>query len=355
MMKRPKINLMFFLITLVCVVFLLPPASQAESHLTVLTYHGFGTQLSEYFLPPDVFRGQILYMKNNGYNFLSLAEVEEHLRTGDSFPDNAVFITVDDAYLSTYTEAFPFLKKHDIPWALYVYTEVIEEEHPGDYPSFVTWDMLEEMVDAGVYIGNHSHTHSYFLNPRDDYDTWIEEEILKAEEKLEERLDVEITSYAPPYGIYDTYMLDEIRDHTDYNTVLTSDAGVVDQRNDTFLLPRFEIRESTLAVGFLTTIDRRPLPVEEFSPAAGARLDSTPDTIYINLKEPENVLDDLVEIYLLGAGQLDWDWKDRSAGRLVARIPGELKNSWNTVTIRAVDPESRRYRKYSFSFIYSPD
>lgn len=348
-------KLFVWVILLISVVFLPISAlsAETESHLTILTYHGFGTQLSEYFLPPDVFQGQILYMKNNGFNFLSLEEVEEHLRSGEPFPENAVFITVDDAYLTAYTEAFPFLKKHDIPWTLYVYTEVIEEEHPGEYSAFVTWDMLEDMVEAGVDIGNHSHTHSYFTTPQDDYDTWIEEEILKAEEKLEERLDVEITSYAPPYGIYDTYMLDEIRDHTDYNTVLTSDAGVVDQRNDTFLLPRFEIRESTLEIGFLTTIDRRPLPVEDFSPAAGARLDSTPDTIHINLKEPENVLDDLVEIYLLGAGQLDWDWKDRSAGKLVARIPGELKNSWNTVTIRAVDPESRRYRKFSFSFIYS--
>ena len=58
----------------------------------------------------ETFRQHLRYLEMTGYNVIPLRHLYEYV-TGKraSIPKNAVVITIDDGWRSTYTEAFPEL------------------------------------------------------------------------------------------------------------------------------------------------------------------------------------------------------------------------------------------------------
>jgi peptidoglycan/xylan/chitin deacetylase (PgdA/CDA1 family) len=49
-------------------------------------------------------------------------------------------------------------KKYDIPATLFINTKTVGG---GDY---MTWGELKDVVKHDIEIGNHTHSHAYFLN-----------------------------------------------------------------------------------------------------------------------------------------------------------------------------------------------
>jgi peptidoglycan/xylan/chitin deacetylase (PgdA/CDA1 family) len=69
-----------------------------------------------------------------------------------------VILTIDDAFRSFYSMVFPLLKKYGFKATLFVNTATIGS---NDYSG---WDELREMLEYGIELGNHTHSHAYFLN-----------------------------------------------------------------------------------------------------------------------------------------------------------------------------------------------
>ena len=59
---------------------------------------------------------------------------------------------------SFYNNAWPILKKNEIPFILFVNTREV-----GSY-NYMNWDQILELYnDENVEIGNHSHSHEYLV------------------------------------------------------------------------------------------------------------------------------------------------------------------------------------------------
>ena len=101
---------------------------------------------------------QLLYLKNNGYQALSLTEAIEKLKHKTSEEEKFVVLTIDDAYQSFYQNALPLLKRYEMPATLFVNTETVGA------PDFMSWEEIKEARASGIEFGNHSHSHAYFLN-----------------------------------------------------------------------------------------------------------------------------------------------------------------------------------------------
>ena len=67
-----------------------------------------------------------------------------------------VLLTIDDAFLSFYENAWPILKKRKYPlFCLLVLSEV------GNF-NYMSWKQIREISkEEFVHIGNHSHSHDY--------------------------------------------------------------------------------------------------------------------------------------------------------------------------------------------------
>lgn len=102
--------------------------------LRILAYHGLWTTPGyqhgdRLFMPPELFEERMRWLKNSGYPVLPLNEAVDHLIAG-TLPDNAVAITIDDGWSSTYSHMLPVLEQLELPATLYVSTWYCEHQLP---------------------------------------------------------------------------------------------------------------------------------------------------------------------------------------------------------------------------------
>jgi peptidoglycan/xylan/chitin deacetylase (PgdA/CDA1 family) len=100
--------------------------------LRVLAYHGLwtspGTPFGEcLFMPVDQFAERMRWLKASGYPVLDLEDALLRFRDG-TLPDNAVVITIDDGWRSTYTHMLPILSELGLPSTLYASTYYMEKQ-----------------------------------------------------------------------------------------------------------------------------------------------------------------------------------------------------------------------------------
>lgn len=75
------------------------------------------------------FEQQVIYLKKN-FQIISASEFLKYKNDGGQYPKNAVMITFDDGYRDNYINAFPILKKYNIPAIIFITTDPIETREP---------------------------------------------------------------------------------------------------------------------------------------------------------------------------------------------------------------------------------
>jgi len=105
----------------------------------------------------DVFQKQIDTINSNNFKFYNPNKFGYEFN--DPKKEKKILITIDDAFTSFYNNAWPYLKKKNIPFILFVSTE-----HVGKF-GYMTWEqILEVEKEDFAFIGNHSHSHEYLIN-----------------------------------------------------------------------------------------------------------------------------------------------------------------------------------------------
>src|SRR5215510_1123910 len=133
----------------------------ADGYQTVpiLCYHQFTTGRSTdlMIMPRDSFIAQMEYLKKNGFNVITLSDLEGFLKASRPIPPRSVVITVDDGFRSAYDVAFPVLKSYGFRATFFIYTDFL-----GGGRS-LTWAAINEMRASGMIdIQSHSKSHTSF-------------------------------------------------------------------------------------------------------------------------------------------------------------------------------------------------
>ena len=105
----------------------------------------------------DVFQKQMKIIKDLEYDFYNPKNFIDEFDK----PKNKkkVLLTIDDGFKSFYTEAWPFLKKNNIPFILFISTEPIGKN------GYMNWNEIKEIEDSEfAIIGHHSHSHEYLID-----------------------------------------------------------------------------------------------------------------------------------------------------------------------------------------------
>lgn len=106
-------------------------------------------------LPPEKFEEHLIWLKENGYQTITLEDLVLALQTGYPLPEKPVIITLDDGYRDAYTNAYPLLQKYGMKATVFVITRLLDENNIN----FITWDMAAEMSQHGINIESHSVDH----------------------------------------------------------------------------------------------------------------------------------------------------------------------------------------------------
>ena len=95
--------------------------------INVLMYHHFDdtTNLGA-VVAKDEFKKQIKYLKDNGYNTITVQELIDYKNGKIDLPEKPVLITSDDGYLSNYEFMYPILKENNMKATIFVIGDNID-------------------------------------------------------------------------------------------------------------------------------------------------------------------------------------------------------------------------------------
>ena len=151
----------------------------------------------------DIFEEHINIIKNSDFNFHNPNNFDEQFNKPKQKKE--ILITIDDAFESFYTEAWPYLKKNKIPFILFVSTE------PVGRAGYMTWNEIKEINDSQIgYIGHHSHTHEYLI---DMEESEFIKDIETATKIFKEKLGYKPPIFSYPFGEYSLFMKKYIADN----------------------------------------------------------------------------------------------------------------------------------------------
>jgi peptidoglycan/xylan/chitin deacetylase (PgdA/CDA1 family) len=195
------------------------------------------------------------FLKTNKYQVITLSEAIRKLLSIQE-KGRFIVITVDDAFNSFLSNGFPLLKEFGFRATLFVNTETIGN---SDY---LNWEELQYLVDQGIEIGNHTHSHNYFLNVNQtDRPQVFFKDVDIAQKLIKERLNIQPSVFSFPYGEYDIQMKNMIKD-MDFIGAAAQNSGVISSYSDLYALPRFPMTDMYGKMpAFKEKISMKALPV----------------------------------------------------------------------------------------------
>ena len=228
----------------------------------------------------NIFDEQMKMIKKMEYEFYDPKLFEEEFNKIKA--QKKILITIDDGFLSFYKEAWPYLKKNDIPFILFISTEPVGKN------GYMTWEQILEIDNSELgMIGHHSHTHEYLIDMTNkDFINDIE----TASKIFKEKLGYVPSIFSYPFGEYSKLMKNYISKK--FSIAFGQHSGVIDLNKDKYELPRFPINEKYGELKrFKSIIGYAPLEYHSISPEEKKiNQDTNPPKLIVKFfKEQKNI------------------------------------------------------------------
>ena len=328
-----------------------PFSFAAESGVIVLYHHVDTSTPPSTSISPRDFRRHLEYLRDNDYHVIALDTMIDHLRSQTPLPDRAVAITFDDGYASIYENAFPILQQFDMPFALFLSTDPIDQRQNN----YMTWDEVRELSDAGAVIANHMVYHPYMLE-HEDQETEVQwlarqrEELLTAEATITAETGQNHRFLAYPYGEFNAELKMMLAEEGFVG--FAQNSGAVGFHSDFLALPRYPLASIYADLETARTkFASLAFNVELLDPLSPVTITRAPGAL-MKFTQGEYNLD---QIGCFADGEaLTLDWEDKSTGLL--RISANKEYSgrrWRYICTAPLS-NSGRYFWYSLQWI-KPD
>ena len=325
-------------------------ATAGTHSAVVLMYHHFGvSQYPETNVSLEQFEAHLDYLQQHAYTIWPLQRIIDTLDHGQALPDRTLAITIDDAYISVYTEAWPRLRARGWPFTVFVSTDVVDR----GLPAYMSWEQMREMQQHGASFANHSRSHDYLIHRLENEDTkhWqqrIRVDINDARQRLSKELGAAPMLFAYPYGEYNLDLKNLVK-ALGY-TAFTQLSGALGGDSDRQLLPRFPMAADYAEIdSFITKVATLPLPVVDVTPADPVTMERQPAVIMaLAAGMTDDIQIDQLRCYVSGQDQTPVKWLDHV--RFSLRVEKPLPPGRNRVNCTAPSAQSGRY--YWFSHLW---
>ena len=180
-----------------------------DTRLPVIMYHDVVKERGKGSVWFDItkaeFKEQMNWLEREGATPISLEQLHKHLTRGESVPEKAVVLTFDDNYQGFFDNAYPILKQHQWPAAMFVHTNFVGDK-TGSHPK-MDWETLKQLDTEGlITIASHtlSHPEDMAKLPLEDQ----EKELTESKALLEQQLGHPVPYFAYPNGTGDQVTFD---------------------------------------------------------------------------------------------------------------------------------------------------
>ncbi|HNP83221.1 MAG TPA: polysaccharide deacetylase family protein [Nitrospira sp.] len=211
--------------------------------LPILTYHSLDSSGSVISTTPSIFRRQMEWLHQQGFQTLSLAEAARLVRDGQPFRERTCVVTFDDGYETVYREAFPVLEELGFTATVFLITGYCGKQNswPGHVSPvgeqlLLSWTQIEEMARHHIEFGSHTVTHpDLACVTRHE----AAREMRESKQTIQERLGGDVEVFAYPYGKYASWVVDLAKEH--FTGACSTILGKVTSEADSALLPRVDM------------------------------------------------------------------------------------------------------------------
>ncbi|HYF77739.1 MAG TPA: polysaccharide deacetylase family protein [Symbiobacteriaceae bacterium] len=135
-----------------------PPAAPAVPRLAILVYHDVADQASGgYTISQTQLEEQIQMLKDEGYAFYRLADVERLLSGAESMPAKGVMLAFDDGYQSFATRVLPVAQKYSVPAVCFMVTKYSDFDIFMGIPHMAPVEMQRVVASGLLELAGHSY------------------------------------------------------------------------------------------------------------------------------------------------------------------------------------------------------
>ncbi len=328
----------------------------SQNQAVILMYHHFGVDRHPSTnIRLEQFEAHLDHLSQAGYQIWPLAKVADYIRKKQPFPARIVAITIDDAYLSVYTEAYPRLLKKSWPFTVFVATDGVDRR----YPSYMTWQQMREMQNNGVTFANHSASHDYLIRkkPGENDQQWegrITSDIQRAQKRLKIKLGRAPKLFAYPYGEYNT-ALANIVNKMGY-IAFGQHSGPAGINDDTRALPRFPMAEKFAGLNdFKLKINSLALFIEKQTPwEPSVDHNNNPPKLLIKLASQKDIKLDQLTCFVSGQGRVAVKWLNGQKTQFSVQATAPLPTGRSRYNCTVPSSENGRFYWYSHLWILLP-
>jgi len=205
----------------------------------VLMYHNVAdsTSYKTDTVSPRNLEWQIAFLKNKGYNIITLDELVDGIKQGKKFPRNSVALTFDDGMRNNYTAAFPILRKYEIPAYFFISPGTVGREDS------MSWSDIVSMHNAGMKFGSHGMVQAYLPDVSQKEQLY---EIQESKRILETKLNERTRFYAYPIGGF-TDEIKTLLQQAGYEAGFTTNRGSDRFNKDLFELNRIRVGDKDIS------------------------------------------------------------------------------------------------------------
>lgn len=133
--------------------------------LPIIMYHSIlkdSAQSGPYILTPDTLANDLDYLKEHGYETVTIADLIRYVDGLADLPEKPVIITFDDGHYNNYLYAYPLLRERGMKAVISAIGTQVEQftanGQENAYWSYLNSTRLKEMNDIGTFeVQNHSY------------------------------------------------------------------------------------------------------------------------------------------------------------------------------------------------------
>ncbi|HMC06869.1 MAG TPA: polysaccharide deacetylase family protein [Solirubrobacterales bacterium] len=225
----------------------------------ILEYHAIqppvaGSAYPELFVTQADFQHQMQWLKDNGYEAVTLNQVEDSWYEHGELPPKPVVVSLDDGYLSQYVAAFPELQH--LGWK-----GVLNLKASGsDLPDADA----KKMIAAGWELASHTITHPD-LTTLDAAS--LQRELVGSRQILRKRFGVPVDNFCYPSGRYDDTVIAAVQ-KAGYRGAESEVFGLASAAHP-YILNRIEVENSDGLSGFVQKLKAAQTGSATFAPSPG--------------------------------------------------------------------------------------
>jgi peptidoglycan/xylan/chitin deacetylase (PgdA/CDA1 family) len=180
----------------------------ARKEVPILCYHNLkdftdqaGEMTKTYSVKPLNFTAQMKAIHDAGYHTILPHQLYNYLAYGDKLPSKPIMITFDDTRGEQFSIGAMAMEKYNFKGVFFVMTVAINR------PNYLSADEIKKLADAGHEVAAHTWDHHMVTKyTAEDWDLQLQ----KPKEKLEKIIGKPVTSFAYPFGLWNSAALPEV-------------------------------------------------------------------------------------------------------------------------------------------------